>query len=507
MRCKCTGDQRRDRTGRHAGRGARFKAFGAKLGVGLGMSLGVNLGAGLPLRLAGQTPAAALQGLPAPLVAAGLSAPNHPIEWARYTHNDECTGVFARATSAAVYDSLDRTPAIDRYRMFDTTPENPWRPLPRGVATATQQCLARFPLAAPPFELHDLLGLAITIQAEPLIAPLVAQWLATGHGTSTVTAAILDTVVGLLMDSPGVPGQPMPAAPSPMHFALARRYAAQLDPLGLIALPMRISAEGALARPGEYTANLDSILTHIQASARLERQLSPSQWQAVEGGISRDTMELIWLGWDARIRWLKTGAPAALARFVELAKATQHLPLTHLGLLGTAAPPITGDYCFATPSTRVPTAGLTPALPARGTPTLVVFDDDDWVEDWSLFALLRRLHQEFPTLQIVQVLHLQGSYQNRWLAQAPAEEARLRREVLADSLGVPGSLCFIQQHYQPLPNGEVVPLVSSLARAYDLDVEDSGWFLLDPSGAFVDVLGSMKGGNTWRTLLQRWTAR
>jgi hypothetical protein len=471
--------------------------------VSVGASLG---GGGLPRRLAGQTPAVApataLQGVPTPLVTAGFPAPSHPIDWTRYTHSDECTGIVIRTTATAVYDSVDRTSAIDRARMFDTTFENPWAPLPRGVAAATQACLARFPLTTiPPYEVIELLRLAITVQAEPLISALVAQWIETGQATPAVTAARLDTVVDLLMRSPGVPGQPIAAAPSPAHVALARRYAAQLDALGPAALSMRISAERALDEPGDYTANPDSVLTHSHTEARLARQLSPAQFKAVEW-VARDTMELVWRGVDERIRWLTTGAPDALARFVQLAKATQHLPLMHLELLGTTAPPITGDYCFATPSTRVPTTGLTPALPARGAPTLVVFDDDGW----PLFAQLRRLHHEFPTLQIVQVLHLQGAYQNRWLAQAPADEARLRRDVLVDSLGVPGSLCFLQQTYQTLPNGELTPLVSPLARAYDLDVEEPGWFLLDPTGAFVDVYGPSRGGNTWRTLLQRWTA-
>lgn len=448
----------------------------------------------------GQTPVAvsdtaARQSLPTPLVIAGFPVPSHPVDWSHYLHMDECIDVAVWTEAMDRFDRVDRSSAIDEQRSRDTTEDNPWTPLPAATRDSTQRCLRRFSLSAlPVFESAAMLRLAVTIGADTLVSALVAQQVAAVHGAPRGQAAVLDTAIQLLMRSPGIPGQPVAAHPSPAHVQLARRYVAQLEALGRPTLVQQMLADGSMLIPAEFALDVDTLLTHLRIERQRVRQLSPQEVQELYW-LPLDTVQLVQDGREAHVRWFKTGAPDAFARFATVAQQTRRLGSGHPALLGTVAAPVTGASCFTSPATPTPTLGLTPQLHTSGVPSLVIFLDtpeggegDD--SRMQLYRDLRRLHQDFPALRIVLVAILHGRYRQRWLQEHPAEEATFLHQELADSLGVPGSLCVVQPEYQALPNGWRRPLLPPLEQAYDLDdVNQYGGFLIDPQGRIVDAVG------------------
>ena len=487
------------------GRNITRPALLAAMGFGGGLLVAVPMMGQRPTT----TPNAAVAtaALPAPLVTAGFLPPPRAVEWGRYRYIDECTGVPSWARAQALYDSLDRTPIVDQQRTRDTSVGNPWAPVPERVRVLTQACLRHFTAASVPgFETSTIVALTLTANADTLLRALLAQWLATNaNSPAAQRAAVLDTMIAILMQGPGVPGQPAPVQPSPTVVELAHQYATQLMRLGPEAGPVQLDVLGILNRPAEYVDDSQQILAELETERTDVHQWTPAAVRA-QFHTSLDTVDRVYQGFEARIRWRATDSLPWLRTFVQAAQTFPlRLPQLHLGLLGATAAPVTADYCFQGAHDTTPSVSPTMSLVQRGVPNLVIVQEASEDVPWRDFAIVRRLHQEFPKLRIVVIELLTGRYQGHWLADQPAQEARLRYQVLVDSLGVAAHVCMSQQRYQTLPNGEALPLTTPVEHAYDLDVNEPGWFLIDPKGAVVDVYGM--DYYRYRTFLRHWTGR
>lgn len=442
-----------------------------------------------------------LAALPTPLVGAEFLPPSRTFDWRRHQHIDECVGVPVWARSQTLYDSLDLTTAIDVGRHRDSTIDNPWAPTPVKVRALTQICLDHFSVTSvPDFETGSILQLALTTNADTLVRALVTRRLAAVERASVSTrAAVMDTLIEMLMRSPGLSEQPIVMSPSPAHVQLARDIATQLESLGHAAISEQLAAIYRIGGPAYYIRDAQTILTNMKKRWALEHLLTSDEVRN-KFGTSADTLDLANQGFAAAVRWYATDSLGWLNTFIRAVHAVpRRIQVPHLVELGAAAAPIGGDYCFAA------SASATPAMPLslQGVPSLIIVGSDLDDMGWKRMAILRRLHDDFPTLRLVLVAPLTGVYRGRWLVDHPAEEAKLRYQTLVDSLGLTGSLCLEQRRYQTLANGEALPLVTPMERAYDLDPEENGWYLIDPQGRIVDVSGL--NFYQYRQFLQHWT--
>lgn len=432
--------------------------------------------------VAGQAPKADTM----PVVTAGFLETNHSLDWNLIYHGPEvCVSRFERVLQKVGFDSIKQQ--TKEQREIRANFDDPWRLLPLIAVKTGWDCQSEKPFnetQQPDFELGTLLQLAIAINNDSLVEAVVDRQMELAGSAMRARAQVLERAIDGLMSNAWDEGEFDTDHLTQVHVQLAHSYAAQLDSCGPAALLYRLRAAQSLAKGMKIEDGTDS-----RAFAELEQRLRTAQ-QEVSAAPAEDRHAI-----DVLINGIN----------VKLTEMTYRRSLTHEDLIqslearrqgagligwqsidslvGKLAPPIRGDYWFPTPDGP---------MPIPGDVSLIVFDDpQDINPSFRLserdYAELRRLHSLFPALQIVLVGMTRGVFQGHFLWQDPAEEARMVKQLLIDSLRVPGILCIIKGEYHTVEDGRVLPLVPPQLKPWKLDPRLYGRhvFLVDKRGWIV----------------------
>jgi hypothetical protein len=103
--------------------------------------------------------------------------------------------------------------------------------------------------------------------------------------------------------------------------------------------------------------------------------------------------------------------------------------------------------------------------------------------------MLRRLHAEYPALQIILMAATHGHWANEELREHPEREAQLMYQYVHDSLHVPGIMGVLTGKQRVVTSdGKTLPVELPLFNQYMIDASQIGGqvFLVDRDGMVVD---------------------
>jgi hypothetical protein len=421
--------------------------------------------------------------------------PDTAVDVASYDHVEDCLGATARVR----YFNAGRE---RRLVLRDTLPwsaEEARAPLPVPVVETAKRCSARFAVATvPPTYFRRTLELYLIANRDADAKGLASRWLtavvqagdASGDTQTARRLAVIDTIVDVYLDAQparlaavesllsGI-ARPTRAAPamavvvlynrlmfaaksagdSVLHRASAARIIATLDSLPTVERQAAEAANGfavslaryeAVAVLRAHRAMIDSLRRSTAAYVTLERNL----WQQVGSGV-----------------------PLAL-RFP----------------IGERAPAVTGDTWFGRKngSSALPAPGLVNLVvfvePMPGCLGLTAVTERDYC--WGRHAIVRRLAERFPQLEIILISRTQGYFMYLPPPGSPALEADLLRQWLA-AHRVPGALAVSATEFSrlPPPDGRRIDRPDPNLTRYTFGrfrrPENGSAFLIDPDGIVV----------------------
>lgn len=411
------------------------------------------------------------------LVVAGFTEPARAIDWGIYHTPAGCAGLFDRALKAAAY----QRDTLSYAHGPDTGPDtyDVWAPFPANTIALAQHCIRQLPAVdaiADSAMRTVLLNLAIATNQDSLVNAIVARELTLAGQAPVARAAVfLKAIRQLLSHTWWYPGY-LTAA----HVTLATQYEQQLEALGSTVIRESVDALYAISNIDSDHQTLETQIANTQKIVTLlNRAVSVSDIPASRRAQLQDELR------DATVAglwftYLKTGNHDDFTRY-RSAQAAIFLPNA---ILGTPAPPITGDYWFNRPP------GAFANVPALGQVSLVCFTQPSiYTSNASdIYKRLRKLHAQFPTLQIILVSATKGSFQGQDFLGHPEQEAERIHAVLTDSFKVPGILAVTKGVFKKIAVGHTLPLPLPLLDAYHIDPrENQVTFLVDAQGWIVAV--------------------
>jgi hypothetical protein len=438
---------------------------------------------GLNRQAAGQTPTTSTHSL----VVAGYANAVRPTDWSMYQTPAACTALFQRTMQTMTYDRL-----IDKKveHVAGSDFDNDWIALPDSAIQVARTCIQHLPDGVeqiPAYTLPTFLTLAIGVNDDSLVKRIVVRQLRLASASAHDTAAVLDSVVSQLMDNHWNITDHNSLHLTQAHVQLAKQYAAQINSRDPSVLSYRLHTLIELDKgwQGDGT-DVDAQLTHVQAELQRTNQLSVEN---VPQNV-RQAVQLRQLSLKSQIAWLtylKTLSLTDLNKWMQQRKP--YVVTAADTLVGTRAGTIRGDYWFNIPDPDHP-----PIIPTPGKVSLIEFFASDLRGgDASKLEELRRLHEKFPTLQIVLVTLTNGVFHQKNVIEHPETEADFIRQYFTDSLKIPGIVCVVKGTYRTVVGGHILPLANSVFNNYDLDprasLYDGREFLVNADGRIVSTLG------------------
>jgi hypothetical protein len=374
------------------------------------------------------------------------------VDVTRYGTAEECLAAIQRVQRREAYRGADTL-------WVDTLPHNPGRllaPLPRPVTEAARGCGARYTEPKAPLEDFSLLvriylAAERDADAEQLITRRLAAITGAVDKAGKERAAVLDSLINIY-------SQARPLRLAKLEWLANEHAKAETD------WPRRAMPYTLLAHLGRELGDIALARRTATQLMSMAGQFTPAErrrFEAQGGALAMMIAALALIDEQALLDSLRrsTAGYAALVRETwERASGmrAEALPLPY----GETAAPIAADFWFGT-------GDPAPTRPSPGRVSLVAFINkeegcfsgitDELPSCWIEAAVLRRLAQRFPALEITLVSHTKGQFVYAE-PPTPAQEAELTREWLLGAHRIPAALAVIIPPSLRLPEPDGRPI-------------------------------------------------
>jgi len=417
-----------------------------------------------------------------------------PVDVATYRTVEECLAATERVNSDVAQRERVQEHLAGRWRdtlAYEPARDDPTlRPMADTATRTMQRCAARYTLSDTTLRrdpLHYLLRLLLAAGRDTEASALLAQRVAAVPATGTVARRMVeDTALSVYRRA-----QPFRRAAMERIYGERSRRAPDRR--------ARISVYQQLAEIALQAQ--DTVVARRWTTQMLAEwdQLPATQRGAGFPGL---------FFWHFQREWLdslRQGTPnyfeALLASVHRIGDKVDAGSLNQT-FIGKPAPTVTGDFWFRS-GTGDGRADRAASRPTRGKVGLVVFiDPPDKLSGeclpvadtkemnvsencWSAFAVIQRLAQRFPALEVTLVAQTRGYFVYRALPDSVAVEVDLIRQWLLDAHRLPGTLIVQTTPAVRLPDPDRRRLHVAPASPLGLDSPVSA-FIVDRDGIVID---------------------
>jgi hypothetical protein len=395
--------------------------------------------------------------------------PATEVDVATYTTVDECVAAARRMALGETKRERLATGVWTDTMPFD--PQRRLRPLPGIVVQTASRCAARFvEPTAPLGDFDGLLELYLFANRDTDATALLTRRLAietTDAGRASVVEAAFSVYV----------------AAQPIRMDDAERALEQ---------KIRLNREPPLERLRTYYRLLevawregDTARARRIAQGQIARadSLPAPLRQSLETGGSQLVIAYTLLAQPALIDSLRrsTSAYMSLSRSIFGRMFGEQWLAANVKPLGDEASALAGDFWFRREPAGAP-------RPTRGRVNVVAFVDMLGCPDgcWAAMALLRRLAQRFPTVEITLATQTRGYFMSVAL-ESPAEEAEWLRRWLLEGQRLPGALSVSTTSLRrlPAPDRRTLDVVVPNTKNYPRHALFPFVYLVDRNGVIV----------------------